>query len=96
MRDDFWSVLSLPLCFLCRDRDDGSDNLTRATAFGNRTLSGQRRESSAHVELGGNNVEEMDEEMAAMAKVWAHPEDLHKYPVRILTQLVLNLFLVRC
>ena len=56
--------------------------MTRATAFGNRTISGQRRD----LEGGAESETEDDEtgfglEMAAMAKVWAHPEDLHKYPV---------------
>ena len=57
--------------------------MTRATAFGNRTISGQRRDADSS---GGDESEEDDTsdglEMAAMAKVWAHPEDLHKYPVR--------------
>ena len=59
--------------------------MTRATAFGNRTISGQRRD----LQSGGDAESEEDDnsdgmEMAAMAKVWAHPEDLHKYPVRAL------------
>lgn len=57
--------------------------MTRATAFGNRTISGQRRDADSS---GGDESEEDDSsdglEMAAMAKVWAHPEDLHKYPVK--------------
>ena len=69
-------------CFLIsRERTEASDNLTRATAFGNRTLSGQRRELQSDGDLVGTIAEEKDDEMAAMAKVWAHPEDLHKYPV---------------
>ena len=60
-----------------------SDNLTRATAFGNRTLSGQRRDLASGIEFGADQPEEKDDEMAAMAKVWAHPEDLHKYPVSV-------------
>ena len=57
--------------------------MTRATAFGNRTISGQRREDrEAPVLDRADDSEARDsQEMAAMAKVWAHPEDLHKYPV---------------
>lgn len=57
--------------------------MTRATAFGNRTISGQRRENSdvdvGEGAAGADNGE--DEDMGAMAKVWAHPEDLPMYPV---------------
>ena len=59
--------------------------MTRATAFGNRTISGQRREDrEAPVLDRADDSEARDsQEMAAMAKVWAHPEDLHKYPVTL-------------
>ena len=74
------------ICMLCRrDHGDRGGDMTRATAFGNRTISGQRREAGM---TGGAASAEDDStdslEMAAMAKVWAHPEDLHKYPVGLL------------
>lgn len=56
--------------------------MTRATAFGNRTISGQRRDQDGGADADPEEDDEGDSlEMAAMAKVWAHPEDLHKYPV---------------
>ena len=67
-----------------RNWGDKAGELTRATAFGNRTISGQRRDTE---EGRGDDREDADAsdsvEMAAMAKVWAHPEDLHKYPVSL-------------
>lgn len=76
-----WPVERFTL--LCRQSmSERGGEMTRATAFGNRTISGQRRD----LEGGAESETEDDEtgfglEMAAMAKVWAHPEDLHKYPV---------------
>lgn len=56
--------------------------MTRATAFGNRTISGQRRDLDGVSRAASEEDDSTDSlEMAAMAKVWAHPEDLHKYPV---------------
>ena len=44
----------------------------------------QRGESSGLARNAGLQPEALDDEteMEAMAKVWAHPEDLHLFPVR--------------
>ena len=68
-----------------RKRGETMDASTRRkTTFGQRTISGQRTQQGLEDEGGSAEVDDQRDslEMAAMAKVWAHPEDLHKYPVR--------------
>lgn len=75
-------LVSRLTCLFRRDAGGKGGEMTRATAFGNRTISGQKRDDHAGSDAESEQGDPTDGlEMAAMAKVWAHPEDLHKYPV---------------
>ena len=73
----------LPLFLMsCRKRGSRHHNLQKAFRSPEREKM-QRARRSSHA-ASDSSVDD-DVEMEAMAKVWAHPEDLHLFPVRTLS-----------
>lgn len=68
------------MSFLCRKRGSREHNLQKAFRSPEREKM-QRARRSSH-SSSDYSVQD-DNEMEAMAKVWAHPEDLHLFPVSV-------------
>ena len=67
------------MTLLCRKRGPRQHNLQKAFRSPEREKMQRARRTSSH---GSRDYSVDDDvEMEAMAKVWAHPEDLHLFPV---------------
>lgn len=65
--------------WLCRKRGPRQHHLQKAFRSPEREKMQRARRPSSH---GSRDISVDDDvEMEAMAKVWAHPEDLHLFPV---------------
>ena len=76
----FYSLATITrMTLACRKRGPKQHNLQKAFRSPEREKMQRARRSSSH---GSRDYSVDDDvEMEAMAKVWAHPEDLHLFPV---------------